>query len=153
MSWIEDLLGYKEILINGTALRRRDVVNLVGMTGVDNTVSKRTDLTVVAEPTSYGAGVVNGAAIEFNAVNGSAHKVTVSGLGAGPFELRLLNPVNAKAYNIVVINTDGRTLTLNSKFLTFPASLLPSATAASRTLISCVYDSTLDVFHTSLATR
>ncbi len=44
--WLDDLLGYKEVLIDGVALTRRDTLNLVGATGADNPEYKRTDLTV-----------------------------------------------------------------------------------------------------------
>ncbi len=102
----------------------------------------------------YGAGSLVGSVITFNALLGGSHKYTVSGVGAGPFSINIVNAVDAEVYNLVVINTDGRTLSLGARFLTFPSTAAaPSATAGSRTLISALYDATLDVFHTSLASR
>lgn len=55
--WLGDILGYKEVSVEGVALARRAKLNLINVTGTDNPVTGTTDLTFTP-PDAIGTSIL-----------------------------------------------------------------------------------------------
>ena len=110
-SWLDGLLsGYNQILINGTPLPQRPILNLIGPTGVDNPSNGQTNVTV-----SGGGGSTFGQN-NITLVNGLNSNVATAGqqtlrIGGptGPYWIGgLLAPTSGAFSTIDIIDTTGQ---------------------------------------------